>query len=551
MYTLSGMTVAEGVAAGRALKLSKTTAVSDIIDTGFDAEAQIDKYQKACSAFINRLYSVSKGPAPDTVRDLFGAMAGFLSSQDNNKDIINLIYDGCSATVACNNVLIDKLSVFANNEDPEIKEQGRELLALAREFIATINQDKSAETQIPQLKEPSVIIATNLTPASFLCLRTDLVVAVILEEGLSSGHLGTVLRELGIPSIFSAVGALNIEDGANVLVDATEGQILVDPPSDIAQKILQRGVSFTDFTEDDSLLNVTIASSIGAMREISDNRYLRHGIGLLRSEFLFLGCPHEPSEDEMVKVFTTLFSKVPNEAPITARTFDFAGDKEPVFSVQLDSKGPLQGYGAKVGTRLLKKEIRALLRSSVGRTIRVVYPLISRISEAKYINDLAAMCVDELDEKNIEHGKIEPVLMIETPAAVLSAKAFARLSSLFIIGTSSLAEYASAPRPPDLSFTPALAKMIAVACRAAHEENVPSGIAGYFATRIELMPFFLKLGVTYITIDSYSIAKIASATEKFCRDSSPTFSQKLYERVMSLSTAAELSELINNLNKSV
>ncbi|MCU6222860.1 hypothetical protein KWI06_24260, partial [Enterobacter cloacae] len=113
---------------------------------------------------------------------------------------------------------------------------------------------------------------------------------------------------------------------------------------------------------------------IGAMREISDNRYLRHGIGLLRSEFLFLGCPHEPSEDEMVKVFTTLFSKVPNEAPITARTFDFAGDKEPVFSVQLDSKGPLQGYGAKVGTRLLKKEIRALLRSSVGRTIRVVYP---------------------------------------------------------------------------------------------------------------------------------------------------------------------------------
>ena len=199
----------------------------------------------------------------------------------------------------------------------------------------------------------------------------------------------------------------------------------------------------------------------------------------------------------------------------------------------------------------MKKEIRALLRSSVGRTIRVVYPLISRISEAKYINDLAAMCVDELDEKNIEHGKIEPVLMIETPAAVLSAKAFARLSSLFIIGTSSLAEYASAPRPPDLSFTPALAKMIAVACRAAHEENVPSGIAGYFATRIELMPFFLKLGVTYITIDSYSIAKIASATEKFCRDSSPTFSQKLYERVMSLSTAAELSELINNLNKSV
>ena len=110
----------------------------------------------------------------------------------------------------------------------------------------------------------------------------------------------------------------------------------------LPRRFCKRGVSFTDFTEDDSLLNVTIASSIGAMREISDNRYLRHGIGLLRSEFLFLGCPHEPSEDEMVKVFTTLFSKVPNEAPITARTFDFAGDKEPVFSVQLDSKGPLR-----------------------------------------------------------------------------------------------------------------------------------------------------------------------------------------------------------------
>lgn len=551
MYTLSGMTVAEGVAAGRALKLSKSTAVNHIVDQGFDAEAQIDKYQRACSAFINRLYSVSKGHAPDTVRDLFGAMAGFLSSQDNNKAIIKAIYDGQSATIACNNVLLDKLSIFANSDDPEIKDQGRELLALAREFIATIDQDKDTATQMPKLKEPSVIIATNLTPASFLCLRTDLVVAVILEEGLSSGHLSTVLRELGIPSMFSVIGALSIEDGANVLVDATDGQVLVDPPTDIAQKILQRGVSFTDFNVDDSLLNVTIASSIGALREISDNSYLKHGIGLLRSEFLFLGSPHEPTESEMIKVFSSIFEKIPKTAPITARTFDFAGDKEPVFKVQLDDKGPLQGYGAKVGTRLLKKEIRALLQSSVGRTICVVYPLISRISEAKHINDIATMCVDELDEANIEHGKIEPVLMIETPAAVLSAKAFAKISSLFIIGTSSLAEYASAPRPPDLSFTPALAKMIAMACKAANDEGVPSGIAGYFATRIELLPFFLKLGVTYITLDSYSIAKISSATERFCRDSNPTFSQKLYDKVMTLSTASELSELIHNLNNAL
>lgn len=554
MYSLSGITIAEGVAAGVArVIVSRAEGVTlfenDPKPTTLDPAYELNRYLKASASFAEKLRHALSGPAPDTVRDLFGAVSAFLTDPENTRQISKRIHAGESAPNACRGVFLERLSAFTHAEDPELKAQGRELTALAREFIATLNQSADSAPLMPALKEPAIIVASDLTPAGFLCLRTDMVSAVVLEGGLSSGHLGTVLRELRIPSIFSVVGATDIKDGEHVLVDANNGTVIVEPPTDTAEEIL-KCQSFSDHEEDDDTeLNVTLAPSIGARRELELNTALsRHGIGLLRSEFLFLGSPREPDEEEMVATFRQLFDKVPGGAPLAARTFDFAGDKKPVFQVLEDDAGPLKGYGAHVNTRLLCKELRALLRAAPERSLSVVFPLISRISEARALTGLLSDCAEELDAKGLPRADFKSVFMIETPAAVLSARAFASLSSMFLIGTSSLDEYASAPRLPGDAFTPALAKMIAMACKGASEAQVPVGIAGRYAQRPELLPFFLKLGVGYFTVDSYSLQKLRQSVEALDLKAGPRFDENFYQRVMELATGREIASLINNLN---
>lgn len=551
MYSLTGMAVSPGVAAGPALLLrgAPHPSAPQPSEGRIDPEAEIAAFERTCQDFVTRLYHVMQGPAPDKVRDLFGAVAGFITAKTNQDEIKALIEQGMSARAACSQVLLDNLKAFSSSDDAEIKAQARELNALAREFIASLDQTYAGSFSLPDLSAPAVIIAQDLSPARFLCLHTEFVSAVVLEGGMASGHLGVVLRELRIPALFSVIGATSIKDGQRVLVDADNGSLIVEPPPEELSQLLHVQNILPDEELDEPIENVTAACSVGASRELETNQAAAHGLGLLRSEFLFLGSDHEPGEEEMTDVFSSLFAKIPSSAPITARTFDFAGDKKPIFTLNLDDKGPLKGYGANVGTELLKKEMRALLRAAPGREITIVFPLVTRLSEARCLNDLLTSAIDELQEKDIPCAQCSTALMIETPAAVLSAAAFAEFSSRFIIGTSSLAEYASAPRPPDEAFTPALAKMIALACSGAHSAGVKVGVAGRFAARVELLPFFLKLGVDYITVDSYSVGRIRAGLERLDTvKHAPQYCADLYRQIMDLATGRDITALINNLN---
>ena len=552
MYTLSGVTAAAGVAAGPAKVLIKTTEIVQETDYPiFDPSAECARYAKKRNDFTARLYQISN-PAKDQVRDLFGAAAGFIGDRENSARIETMINSGTPAPAAAKSILTGSLARFNTDDNDELSsEEMREINALLQEFIASLSLHNSSKIDLPKLEHDVVIIAREFTPAQLLALDTKKIKALVLEAGRTSGHLATVLRELKIPSVFGVLGATAIKNNSSVLVDANSGAIIVDPPQDSLNALLERQEHPEYDAVDESLINITIAASIGAARPDSlPPEVLSNGIGLLRSEFLFLNYEREPSENEMTSVFSSLFSVISKELPISARTFDFAEDKKPLFEIQNDERGPLKGYGACVGSSLLKKELKALLRSGAGRKIRIVFPLITRVSEARCLLKLLEESKKELEEAGIPSAEHEAALMIETPAAVLSARAFANECSMFIIGTSSLAEYASAPRAADISFTPALAKMIVMAARAANEAGTPIGIAGRYAARLELLPFFYKIGAVDIAVDSYQIQSLKKAVERANTDRSiqPGFDIKLYHEIMNLFTGKELAELITRLN---
>lgn len=567
MYTMSGVTVSEGVSEGVAYVLSDGSEAHsvDVVAT-FSASDECLKYRRASRDFAAKLNNAANGTVPDKVRDLFGAVASYITNNANINEIDALIYDGNSALDAAKSVLLPKIARFSeaasfddeDNEHKSLQDQeddwemqvsSNELRSLMRDFIGTISASPSANDDVPKLNRPSVIIANDLSPARFLALRTDMVRAVVLEGGQASGHLGTVLRDLCIPAVYEVKGALTIKNGEDLLVDATRGTVLVSPPQEAARSLIEQQDYYTA-QENDVVIEdnpaVTVAGSLGAIGEVDHMaRCINHGLGLLRSEFLFLSYHHRPTVDEMVATFSAIFNRVPKKAPLTARTFDFAGDKQPLFSVELDESGALRKYGAKVGSKLIKDEIKAMLLASVGREIYIVFPLITRIGEARSLRGLIDEAVAELKAENKPIGNPHPALMIETPAAVLSARAFAAFGEMFVIGTSSLSEYAAAPRPPEEYFTPALAKMIAIACKAARDEGVKVGMAGRFARRTELLPLFLSLGVSYITTDATSLQSVRKELQKLTDNgATPVFKDEVYAQVMEASSARELHDLI-------
>ena len=573
MYTMSGVTVSEGVSEGVAYVLSDGSEAHsvDVVAT-FSASDECLKYRRASRDFAAKLNNAANGTVPDKVRDLFGAVASYITNNANINEIDALIYDGNSALDAAKSVLLPKIARFSeaasfddeDNEHKSLQDQeddwemqvsSNELRSLMRDFIGTISASPSANDDVPKLNRPSVIIANDLSPARFLALRTDMVRAVVLEGGQASGHLGTVLRDLCIPAVYEVKGALTIKNGEDLLVDATRGTVLVSPPQEAARSLIEQQDYYTAQENDvviEDIPAVTVAGSLGAIGEVDHMaRCINHGLGLLRSEFLFLSYHHRPTVDEMVATFSAIFNRVPKKAPLTARTFDFAGDKQPLFSVELDESGALRKYGAKVGSKLIKDEIKAMLLASVGREIYIVFPLITRIGEARSLRGLIDEAVAELKAENKPIGNPHPALMIETPAAVLSARAFAAFGEMFVIGTSSLSEYAAAPRPPEEYFTPALAKMIAIACKAARDEGVKVGMAGRFARRTELLPLFLSLGVSYITTDATSLQSVRKELQKLTDNgATPVFKDEVYAQVMEASSARELHDLIFQDNAS-
>lgn len=550
MFNLSGITICEGISEGRAFVLVSDPVVDELEhSSSHGLGEELSKYRMASREFASKLQHAMSGTVPDKVRDIFGAMAAYITNPENTRKIENMISMGSTASEAAANVLLSKMTVFEVDDDEEAAAMSAELGSLMRDFISSINASQYHHVvETPQPNEPCVLIASDLTPARFLSLHTELIRAVVLEEGHASNHLSTVLRDLRIPAVFEVKGILTVKNGERVLVDANHGAVLVEPPLDTAKAVIAHHSMFND--EDDEIvdadLQVTVAGSMGAIGEIDRLvNYLNHGLGLLRTEFLFLSYQKEPSCKDMIQTFSSIFSRIPHRTPLTIRTFDFAGDKKPLFNQELDESGPLRNYGAQVGSTLLKKELRAMLIAATGREINIIFPLITRISEAKALNNLLSQVLEELDDQGISHGKAVVGLMIETPAAVLSARGFAAFGEMFLIGTSSLAEYASAPREPSEYFTPALSKMVAIACRAANRAGVRVGIAGRFAMRTELLPFFLAMGATYFTTDATAILKIRKAVQRLSEQGVlPKFDDDFYNKVMEIDSGHDLQSLI-------
>ncbi|MEX1029764.1 MAG: phosphoenolpyruvate--protein phosphotransferase [Paenibacillaceae bacterium] len=382
-------------------------------------------------------------------------------------------------------------------------------------------------TDLVTLNEECVIIAEDLTPSDTASLNLQMVKGFVSEIGSRTSHSAIMARSLGIPAIVGA-GAMDIHNGSYVILDAIEGIVIVNPSdeqlAEYHEKQQQYELKMAEYRKLKDLPTVTadghqveLAANIGNLEDIE--KVLDNGaeaIGLFRTEFLYMDRNGFPSEDEQFEVYKHVLEKM-NHRPVVIRTFDIGGDKELSYMELPRESNPFLGLRAlRLCFRheeLFRIQLRALLRASVYGSLKIMFPMIAVIEEWRKAKSILLEEKAKLQEQGMAVSeRLEIGMMVEVPAAALSAEIFAREVDFFSIGTNDLIQYTMAADRMNESVSylyqpchPTILKLVHMVVEAAKNQGKWVGMCGEMAGDSAAIPLLIGLGLHEFSMSASSI----------------------------------------------
>ena len=446
-------------------------------------------------------------------------------------------------------------------DDPYLQERVVDIEDVTRRVIRHLLG--KSRNELHKLDHPHIIVAGNLTPSDTALINRQLVRGFVTEQGSRTSHSAIMARSLGIPAIVALPGICSkLTTGDLVLLDGYTGK-LVGNPSDRtraeygqieAQKervehLLESIRDTASDTRDGH--HIILSANIelpGELSAVSDSG--SEGIGLFRTEFLFLNKTTPPTEDEQYEAYK-LVAEGCAPHPVIIRTLDIGGDKLTHLSDMADEPNPFLGCRAirlcLDQPEMFKTQLRAILRASAQGRVRIMYPMVSGLDELRRANALLAECKEELarEGKPFDAG-IDTGTMIEVPAAALMAGHLAREVNFFSIGTNDLVQYTIAVDRGNERIAglyqpthPSVIRLIAMATDAAHENGIWIGVCGEMASDIHLIPLLLGLGIDELSVATASVPRVKKAVQSLdmieCR--------ALAERAKTMSDPAEIESM--------
>ncbi len=421
-----------------------------------------------------------------------------------------------------------------------------------------------AETDLAHLPAETVLVARELTPSMTTQLNPDQVVAIVTEFGGATSHAAILSRALEIPAVLRVPGLLEqIRDGMILAVDGSSGQVVADPDADTLAVYTQRREAW--LTERHALrafvgretatadgYRVQLYANIGGPAEAKTVLHQdAEGIGLFRTEFLFLDRNSAPSEEEQLAAYRAVLEAM-GEREVIFRTLDVGGDKPIPYLKQPREDNPFLGFRAVryclQHPDLFRTQLRALLRASVYGNLKIMLPLVTAMEEVRQVRVLLADLQKELAEANIPCREIIPLgVMVETPAACQIADLLAREADFFSIGTNDLIGYTMAvdrgnPQVAYLydPFQPAVLRSIQRIIRCGREAGIPVGMCGEAAADPRLIPLLLAFGLEEFSVTPASVLP----TRKVIADLEKGQADAMAQQVMALSTAADIRQYL-------
>ena len=425
-----------------------------------------------------------------------------------------------------------------------------------------------ADVDVARLPEGSILVADDLTPSMTAGLNPQTVYGIVTELGGRTSHSAILSRALEIPAVVAISGLLeNIHDGDTVCFDGDKGEVVIRPDADtlaeyekkkeaylLEKKELENYKGKPSVTKDGR--KVEIVANIGKPEDAQRAlEYDAEGVGLFRTEFLFMDRENAPTEEEQFEAYKKVATLM-KDKPVIIRTLDIGGDKEiPYLGIEQD-ENPFLGYRA-IRLCLDRKEdlyrpqLRALLRASAFGDIRIMIPLITCVDEIREAKALIREIMEDLDRENIAYNKdIQVGIMIETAASSIMADVFAKEVDFFSIGTNDLTQYTMCVDRGNAKVSylysplnPAVLRSLKRVITSAKEAGIMVGMCGEAAADPLLIPLLLVWGLDEFSMSASSILK----SRKLVTNSSIADLEKIEKEVMKFTTEKEVREYMEKV----
>ncbi len=444
-------------------------------------------------------------------------------------------------------------------DDPYLRERALDIQDVTKRVIRNL-QGKAPKTFLA-LTEPHILVAHNLTPSDTASINRGNVLGIATDLGSRTSHTAILARSLNIPAIVGLHDiTAKLETGQHVLLDGNDGWLIVDPtPKTVAQyaEIESRRARVTAKLRE--LRETTSTTRDGRHIVLSANIELpqdvdaveangAEGIGLYRTEFLYLNRPTLPTEDEQYEIYRKVAERVRPD-PLIIRTFDLGGDKLAPGTVDIaDELNPFLGWRAirfcLENIDIFKTQLRAILRASVVGNVKIMFPMISGLDELRRAIAVLDECKEELRSSKINMAeRLEVGAMIEIPSAAICASVLASEVDFLSIGTNDLIQYALAVDRVNEKIAhlyepthPAVLRLLKMIADAAHAHNLWVGVCGEMAGDIALVPLLLGLGIDELSTAAILVPRVKRAVQSLtipeCR--------ALVEETFKLDTASEI-----------
>ena len=497
-----------------------------------DAETEVARYNSARSEAIEQLkalYEKALKEVGEANAAIFEIHQMMLEDDDYNESVENIIRTQTVNAEYAVAVTEDNFSqMFASMDDEYMKARAADVKDISERVLAVLAGAADGQTEA---QHACIIIADDLAPSETVQMDKDKVLAFVTVHGSMNSHTAILARTMGIPALVGTDLPLDDEfDGKLAVVDGTEGRIYIEPDEKTLGELLERKKSEDEYKELLQKLkgrdNVTVDgkhirlyANIGNIKDLATvMQNDAAGIGLFRSEFIYLERSDFPTEEEQFNIYKTVAQTMAGRE-VVIRTLDIGADKQCDYFNMEKEDNPAMGCRAiricLTRPEIFKTQLRALFRAASYGNIAVMYPMITSVREVERIKEITAQVEQELKEQGVQYTVPKQGIMIETPAAAIISDELAPLVDFFSIGTNDLTQYTLAIDRQNTKLDefcdlhhPAIMRMIQMVVDNAHKAGIWAGICGELGADTTLTKKFLEMGVDELSVSPAKILPV-------------------------------------------
>lgn len=528
MQIYKGKSVFGGIAIGKISVYKKDEQLVKRVKIE-DADVEMERYTTArniAAAQLQKLYDKALKEVGEANAAIFEVHQMMLEDEDYNESVENIIHSQMvNAEYAVASTADNFAQMFEAMDDDYMRGRAADVRDISERVITVLAGGAGSGLDSD---EPVIIAADDLAPSETVQLDKDKVLSFVTAHGSENSHTAILARTMGIPALIgTGIDLDETVDGKLGIVDGTNGVVYVDPDAELLEemkkkqqeeqekkRLLQTLKGKENITLDGQ--KVMLYANVGNIKDLGIAlQNDAGGIGLFRSEFIYLGQDHYPTEEEQFQIYKTVAETMAGRRVII-RTLDIGADKQCDY-FELDKEdNPAMGLRAiricLTRPEIFKTQLRALFRASVYGNINIMYPMIISVDEVRQIKAIVEEVKAKLAEQGIEYGNPAQGIMIETPASVMMSRELAEEVDFFSIGTNDLTQYTLAIDRQNSkldkffdSHHPAVLRMIQMTVENAHKAGIWCGICGELGADQALTKDFLAMGVDELSVSPGSI----------------------------------------------